>query len=88
MQILVVEDDVELARLVSSALIEAGHDTIFVHDREGALDRAKGARLDLVVLDVILPGMDGFDVKAARADNGSNNTCDKSDDADHPCEPR
>ena len=62
MHILVVEDDVQLARLVSSALIEAGHDSIFVHDGERALDKAKEAPFDLVVLDIILPGMDGFDV--------------------------
>jgi two-component system, OmpR family, response regulator len=62
MQILVVEDDIQLARLVSSALIEAGHDPIFVHDGERALDKAKEAPFDLVVLDIILPGMDGFDV--------------------------
>ena len=62
MHILVVEDDVQLARPVSSALIEAGHDPIFVHDGERALDKAKEAPFDLVVLDIILPGMDGFDV--------------------------
>jgi two-component system, OmpR family, response regulator len=62
MQILVVEDDVQLARLVSSALIEAGHDPILVHDGEQGLNRAKDARFDLILLDVMLPGMDGFDV--------------------------
>jgi DNA-binding response OmpR family regulator len=62
MHILVVEDDVQLARLVSSALTEAGHDTIFVRNGERALDKAKEARFDLIVLDIILPEMDGFDV--------------------------
>jgi hypothetical protein len=62
MQILVVEDDVQLARLVSSALIEAGHDPIFVHNGERAFDKAKETPFDLVVLDIILPGMDGFNV--------------------------
>jgi DNA-binding response OmpR family regulator len=62
MHILVVEDDVQLARLVSSALAQAGHDPIFVHDGEQALDKAKEGPFDLVVLDVILSGMNGFDV--------------------------
>jgi DNA-binding response OmpR family regulator len=62
MHILVVDDDVQLAKLVSSALIEAGHDTIFVHNGERALDKAKETPFDLVVLDIILPEMDGFDV--------------------------
>jgi DNA-binding response OmpR family regulator len=62
MQILVVEDDVQLARQVSSALIKAGHDSIIVHNGEQALDKAKETPFDLIVLDIILPGMDGFDV--------------------------
>ncbi|PYJ89605.1 MAG: response regulator [Deltaproteobacteria bacterium] len=43
-------------------LIEAGHDPIFVHNGERALDKAKETPFDLVVLDIILPGMDGFNV--------------------------
>jgi DNA-binding response OmpR family regulator len=62
MQILVVEDDVQLARLVSSTLIKAGHDSIIVHNGEQALDKAKETPFDLIVLDIILPRMDGFDV--------------------------
>jgi DNA-binding response OmpR family regulator len=62
MRILVVEDDVQLARQITSALTEAGHDPIIVHDGERALDKTKQKPFDLIVLDVILPGIDGFDV--------------------------
>jgi len=62
MHLLVVEEDIQLAKRVSWALMEAGHDPIFVHDGERALDKAKEAPFDLIVLDIILPGMDGFDV--------------------------
>src|SRR5215475_4568808 len=62
MHILVVEDDVGLARQIASALTEAGHDPIVVHDGEKALEKTKSTPFDLVVLDIILPGMDGFDV--------------------------
>src|SRR4030095_16639363 len=62
MRILVVEDDVRLARQIASAFTEAGHDPIIVHDGEGALREATAASFDLIVLDIILPGMDGFDV--------------------------
>src|SRR5881296_3814379 len=62
MRILVVEDDVQLAKQVASALTEAGHDSVIVHDGERALDKAKETPFDLIVLDIILPGMDGFDV--------------------------
>jgi DNA-binding response OmpR family regulator len=62
MRILVVDDDVPLARQIGSALTEAGHDPTVVHDGQRALDKAKQKPFDLIVLDVILPGMDGFDV--------------------------
>ncbi len=62
MRILVVEDDVQLAKQVASALTEAGHDAVTVHNGERALDKAKETSFDLIVLDVILPGMDGFDI--------------------------
>src|SRR5437773_12557299 len=62
MRILVVEDDVRLARQIASALTEAGHDPIVVHDGEGALDKTNEALCGLITLDIILPGMDGFDV--------------------------
>ena len=62
MRILVVEDDVQLARQITSALTEAGHDPTIVHDGERALDKTKQKPFDLIVLDVILPGIDGFDV--------------------------
>ena len=62
MRILVVEDDVQLARQIGSALTEAGHDPIIVHDGERALDKTKQKPFDLIVLDVILPGIDGFEV--------------------------
>jgi DNA-binding response OmpR family regulator len=62
MHILVIEDDAALARQIASALTEAGHDPIVVHDGEKALDKTKAAPFDLIVLDIILPGMDGFEV--------------------------
>jgi len=62
MRILVVEDDAQLAKQVASALTEAGHDAVTVHNGERALDKAKETSFDLIVLDVILPGMDGFDI--------------------------
>jgi DNA-binding response OmpR family regulator len=62
MHVLVVEDDVGLARQIASALTETGHDPIIVHNGERALDKAKEMPFDLIVLDIILPGIDGFDV--------------------------
>jgi DNA-binding response OmpR family regulator len=62
MEILVVEDEVRLAQHISRALIEAGHEPAMVHDGETALGEAEAKQYDLIVLDVMLPGMDGFEV--------------------------
>jgi two-component system OmpR family response regulator len=62
MHILVVEDEVRLARQIAAALTEAGHDPIVVHDGEAALHTAVETPFDLIVLDVGLPQMDGFEV--------------------------
>ncbi len=62
MRVLVVEDEVRLARQIASALTEAGHDPAIVHDGERALREATSTPFDLIVLDIILPRMDGFNV--------------------------
>src|SRR5437764_12216896 len=62
MRVLVVEDEVRLARRIGVALTEAGHDPIIVHDGERALREATSTPFDLIVLDIILPRMDGFNV--------------------------
>jgi DNA-binding response OmpR family regulator len=62
MHILVVDDDVRLARQINSALTEAGHDPVVIHDGETALHEAAESSFDLIVLDIGLPRMDGLEV--------------------------
>jgi len=62
MRILVVDDEVRLTRHVASALTEADHDPVVVHDGEAALQTARLSKFDLIILDVGLPGVDGFQV--------------------------
>jgi DNA-binding response OmpR family regulator len=62
MRILIVDDEARVTRHVSSALIEAGHDPVIAHDGETAIGQAQEKPFDLIVLDVGLPGMDGFQV--------------------------
>ena len=62
MRILVVEDEVRLSRHIASALTEAGHDPVVIHDGETALGQIEAEPFDLLVLDIGLPGMDGFEV--------------------------
>jgi DNA-binding response OmpR family regulator len=62
MEILVVEDEVRLAQHISRALTEAGHEPVMVYDGESALGKTELKRYDLIVLDVMLPGLNGFEV--------------------------
>jgi DNA-binding response OmpR family regulator len=62
MHILVVEDDVALTRQISVALIPEGHDAVVIHDGEAALHAAADSVFDLIVIDIGLPRMDGFEL--------------------------
>jgi len=62
MRVLIVEDEAAVARQIASALTEAGHDPKAVHDGETALDEVTKTPFDLIVLDIRLPGIDGFQV--------------------------
>ena len=62
MQVLVVEDEVRLAQHICRAITEAGHEPTMVHHGETALGEAEKKQYDLIVLDVMLPGMNGFEV--------------------------
>ncbi len=60
--ILVVDDDADIARFVEVNLRSAGYDVTVATDGEEALDRAAALRPDLVLLDVMMPRIDGFEV--------------------------
>lgn len=62
MQILVVEDDVRLAQALCRILEESGYKTDAVHDGQSGLDYAESGIYDVVILDVMLPKVDGFTV--------------------------
>jgi two-component system, OmpR family, alkaline phosphatase synthesis response regulator PhoP len=61
-RILIVEDDPDLARGLSSNLEIEGHQPEVVHDGRAALERARRSPPDLIVLDLMLPGLDGLRV--------------------------
>lgn len=62
MRVLVVEDEVRLASTLQDLLELNGYTTDICHDGEAGLDNALSAIYDVVVLDVMLPKMDGFTV--------------------------
>ena len=65
MRILVVEDEIKLAQYLHKGLSENGHVVDLAHDGIEGRRLAVGADYDLVLLDLMLPGVDGFGVLAA-----------------------
>ncbi len=61
-RVLVVDDEVRLARIVASYLESDDYEVALAHDGLAALDLAATFRPDVVVLDVMLPGLDGVEV--------------------------
>jgi DNA-binding response OmpR family regulator len=63
-KILIIEDDKFLRELISQKLIKEGYDIIEAADGEKGIKSASEDKPDLVLLDLILPGIDGFEVLA------------------------
>jgi two-component system OmpR family response regulator len=62
MHILVVDDEVRLAESIGRGLIAEGYDVDVVHDGRDALWRAQEGEYSAIVLDIMLPGMNGYEV--------------------------
>ncbi|AND17029.1 DNA-binding response regulator [Rathayibacter tritici] len=70
-RILVVDDDAALAEMIGIVLGADGYDVSFCADGSGALEAFRHSRPDLVLLDLMLPGIDGIEVcRAIRAESG------------------
>ncbi|HYB96909.1 MAG TPA: response regulator transcription factor [Vicinamibacterales bacterium] len=69
---LIVEDEASIREIVRFHLSLAGFDTEEVADGRAALDRVRAERFDLVVLDVMLPGVDGVTLCRAMRSGGPN----------------
>jgi DNA-binding response OmpR family regulator len=60
--VLLAEDDAKQVELLRRYLQREGHTVLVVHDGRAAIDEARAHRPDLVLLDVMMPGVDGLDV--------------------------
>ena len=68
--VLVAEDEPRQAELIGRFLARENHTFQLVDDGRKALDEIRGRRPDLLVLDLMLPGVDGWDVcRAVRAED-------------------
>ena len=61
-KILVVDDDVNIAELISLYLTKECFDTLIVNDGEAAIQQFASYQPNLVLLDLMLPGIDGYEV--------------------------
>jgi DNA-binding response OmpR family regulator len=61
-RILVIEDDVDIARLVELHLRDGGYDVSLAYDGTAGLGLALSKPFDLIILDLLLPGVDGLEI--------------------------
>ncbi len=61
-KILVVDDDVDLAELVKTKLTAEGHQTFVINTGEGAFEYAKMVKPTICLLDIMLPGVTGYQI--------------------------
>lgn len=59
-KILIVDDDEEILKLLSIRLKQEGFDVITATDGEGCIKEAEGGVPHLIILDIMMPGMDGY----------------------------
>ena len=61
-RVLVVDDNVDAATMLAALIRQLGHEVQIVHDGSAALEAAEGYRPELILLDIGMPGMNGFEV--------------------------
>lgn len=67
-RILLAEDDDSLRTFLAGALTKAGHDVLDFPDGELALDALMSASFDLLLTDIVMPGIDGVELARKAAD--------------------
>src|SRR6202050_1894919 len=67
-QILLAEDDESLRRFLAAALVKAGHEVTDFGDGQGGFESVLGFRFDLLLTDIVMPGMDGIELAKRAAE--------------------
>ncbi len=70
-RVLVVDDEPEMASLVERGLREDGYDVVVAHDGVAAMAASREAPIDIAIIDVMLPGMSGFELCRRLRESGS-----------------
>ena len=61
-KILVIDDETELLKALTIRLKTSGYEVITAQDGQEGLEKAKSSNPDLIVLDILMPKMDGYEV--------------------------
>jgi len=61
-KILVIEDDPSTLRLIKYTLQQEGYEVLTATNGLDGIRKARGGEIDLIILDVLLPGVDGFEI--------------------------
>ena len=70
-KILIVDDDKNICKLIALYLNDAGYETVCCHDGSKAVDYVQESRFDLVILDLMIPIINGWEVcKLIKAESG------------------
>lgn len=69
-KILIAEDEIQINDLVKKNLCLVGHDCTQKYDGNDAIDAVVNGHFDLIILDVMLPGISGFDIISQIKDTG------------------
>lgn len=72
-KILIIEDTEFMKKLISDVLKEAGYEVVTASSGDEGLQKVREEKPDLVLLDVVMPGMDGFEVCRILREDESNN---------------
>jgi DNA-binding response OmpR family regulator len=61
-RILIVDDEVDIASSIQYVLKQEGFQTLLAHDGSKAIDLYAAEKPDLIILDLMMPGLDGYEV--------------------------
>ena len=61
-KILVVDDEPQITEIVEAFLVNAGHEVHISNDGKLAIQKAKEVRPDIILLDIMMPGIDGYSI--------------------------
>ena len=64
-KILIVDDEIEFVEMITMRLRASGYEVIACYDGEGVSDKTRAERPDLIILDIMLPKIDGYSICSA-----------------------